>query len=475
MELFRKIISIILSFWGIVLIGCSEEPAPVAVASVTLDSTSIILEEGESRNLTATVSPSNAENKTVLWTSSNSSVASVKEGLVTALKPGSATITVKTEDGGKTATCQVTVNKRIYPVTGVTLDKTSATLTEGDEFVLTATVNPSNATNKTVTWSSSDKTVATVSDGKVTALKAGKATITVKTEDGGKTATCEVTVNAKVYPVTGVTLDRSSLELTEGDAAVLTATITPSNASNKNVIWSSSASSVASVDNAGKVTALKPGSATITVTTEDGGKTATCRVTVNKRIYPVTGVTLDKTSATLTEGDDLTLTATVNPSNATNKTVTWSSCDKTVATVSDGKVTALKPGSATITVTTEDGGKTATCRVTVKERIYPVTGVTLDRSSLELTEGDAAVLTATITPSNASNKNVIWSSSASSVASVDNAGKVTALKSGSATITVTTEDGGKTASCAVTVKRPSHGVDIGDWEGDGSDDGGIAS
>jgi uncharacterized protein YjdB len=131
------------------------------------------------------------------WSSSDKTVATVSDGKVTALKAGKATITVTTEDGGKTATCEVTVKAKVYPVTGVTLDKTSATLTEGDDLTLTATVNPSNATNKTMTWSSSDKTVATVSDGKVTALKAGKATITVTTEDGGKTASCEVIVRIK--------------------------------------------------------------------------------------------------------------------------------------------------------------------------------------------------------------------------------------------------------------------------------------
>ena len=177
-----------------VIIGCTEEPAPIAVASVTLDSTSMTLEEGESQKLTATVSPSNAENKTVLWTSSNSSVASVKDGLVSAIKSGKATITAKSDDGGKTATCEVTVKAKVYPVESVSLDKTSYEMTEGDTFTLTATVKPDNATNKNVIWSSSNNSVAAVSNGKVTALKAGAATITVKTEDGSKTATCEVTV-----------------------------------------------------------------------------------------------------------------------------------------------------------------------------------------------------------------------------------------------------------------------------------------
>ena len=276
--------------------------------------------------------------------------------------------------------------------------------------------------------------------------------------------------------IDSVSIDKKSLEIMVGDVATLTATVNPSNASNKNVYWTSSDQTVATVDNTGKITAVKAGTATVTVTTEDGGKTATCKVIVNEKIYPVTGVTLDKTSVELTEGDVTVLTATVNPSNASNKNVYWTSSDQSVATVDDaGKVTAVKAGTATVTVTTEDGGKTATCKVIVNEKIYPVTGVTLDKTSVELTEGDVTVLTATVNPSNASNKNVYWTSSDQSVATVDNTGKVTAVKRGKAVITVTTEDGNKTATCTITVIKPSHGVDIGDWDGDGSDDGGIAS
>ena len=178
----------------IILLGCTEKQVPIAVTFVTLDSTSITLIEGENHNLTATISPSNAENQKVLWSSNNSSVASVKDGIVTAIKVGIATITAKSDDGGKTATCTVTVEAKTIPVTGVTLDKTSYKMIEGDEITLTATVNPEDATNKNVSWSSSNAAVASVDNGKVTALKAGTTIITVKTEDGNKTATCEVTV-----------------------------------------------------------------------------------------------------------------------------------------------------------------------------------------------------------------------------------------------------------------------------------------
>ena len=434
----------------VVLVGCTKENVPITVTGVTLSPTSITLVEGESQNLTAKITPSNAENQNVRWSSSDASVVTVANGLVTAIKAGNATITVTTEDGGKTATCAVKVDAKVYAVTGVSLDKTACELAEGDELTLTATVKPDNATNKNVKWETSDASVATVTNGKVTAVKAGKATIKVTTVDGSKTATCEVTVNAKVYAVTGVTLDKTACELTEGDELTLTATIAPDNATNKNVTWSTSDASVATVTN-GKVTALKAGTATITVTTEDGSKTATCAVTVKAKVYAVTGVTLDKTACELTEGDELTLTATIAPDNATNKNVTWSTSDASVATVVDGKITAIKPGTATITVTTEDGSKTATCAVTVKAKVYPVTGVTLDKTTCELAVGGNVTLTATINPANATNKNVKWETSDASVATVAN-GKVTALKAGTATIKVITEDGDKTATCVVTVK-----------------------
>ena len=266
---------------AIVLLSCTEEPAPIAVTSVTLDSISMTLVEGDTQKLTATISPSNAENKAVIWTSSNSSVASVREGTVTALKAGESTITAKSEDGGKTATCEVTVNAKVYLVESVSLDRTSYEMTEGEIFILSATVNPDNATNKEVTWNSSNPSVASVDNGKVEALKPGTATITVKTVDGAKTATCDITVNAKTHPVISVSLDRTSAELTEGEEMQLTATVNPDNATNKNVTWSSTNPSVASVSD-GKVRALKEGNATIMVWTQDGGKIATCEVNVIK-------------------------------------------------------------------------------------------------------------------------------------------------------------------------------------------------
>ena len=360
---------------------------------------------------------------------------------------------VTTNDGAKTTTCIVSVKATTVPVTGVNLNKSSLSMTVGDIETLTATVLPSNATDKSVTWTSSKTLVATVSSsGIVTAKAVGTTTITVTTNDGAKTAICTVTVKAATVSVTGVSLNKSSLSMTVGDTETLTATVTPTNATDKSVYWSSSNTSVAAVSTSGVVTAKAAGTTTIMVTTNDGGKKATCSVTVQAKEIAVTGVSLDKTSLSMTEGEAYTLTATVSPANATNKSVTWTSSSNSVVTVSStGVVTAKAAGTATITVTTVDGAKTATCAVTVKAAPVAVTGVSLNKSYLSMSVGDTETLTATVLPSNATDKSVTWSSNNTSVATVSSTGVVTANEIGVATITVTTTDRLKTAICEITV------------------------
>ena len=252
----------------------------------------------------------------------------------------------------------------------VSLNKSATTLTEGESETLTATITPSNATgDKTVKWSSSNEAVATVdSNGKVTAKKAGTAVITA-TSSNGKTAGCTVTVKQKEIAITGISLNKSTTSLTEGESETLTATITPSNATgDKTVKWSSSNEAVAAVDSNGKVTAKKAGTAVITATSSNG-KSVSCTVTVKQKEIAITGIGLNKSTTSLTEGESEILTATIAPSNATgDKTVKWSSSNEAVAAVdSNGKVTAKKAGTAVITVTSSNG-KSASCTVTVKQK-----------------------------------------------------------------------------------------------------------
>ena len=245
-------------------------------------------------------------------------------------------------------------------VTSISLNQTTLTLIEGESSTLSATVSPSDATDKTVTWASSNVHVATVTGGKVTALSEGTSTITASCS--GKSATCAVTVQKKVIPVTSVSLSKSSLSLVEGESSTLTATVSPSDATDQTVTWTSSNTAVAKVDG-GKVTAVKEGTATITASC--GGKSATCTVTVKMKVIPVSSVALNKSAPFLLVGESSTLTAEVYPANATDKTVTWSSSNPSVATVNGGKVTAVKAGTATITA--KSGEKSATCAVTVSK------------------------------------------------------------------------------------------------------------
>ena len=418
--------------------------------------------EGGSAVLSASVSPEAASDRAVAWSSSDRSVATVdKSGTVHGLRPGTATVTATAE--GKSGICAVTVKAKAVNVTEVTLDKTELTLTEGETGTLTATVKPDNADNRKVTWSSDKTEVATVDgDGNVTAVKPGEAVVTVTTEDGGKTATCKVTVKAKAVNVTEVTLDKTELTLTEGETETLTATVRPDNADNRKVTWSSDKTEIATVDGAGRVTAVKAGEAVITVTTEDGGKTATCKVTVKAKTVSVTEVTLDKTELTLTEGETETLTATVRPDNADNRKVTWSSDKTEIATVDGaGRVTAVKAGEAVITVTTEDGGKTASCKVTVKAKTVPVTGVEVNPWAVTLSVRGTSKLSYTIRPADATNQNVKWESESPSVATVDSEGNVQGVAAGTAKICVTTEDGGFKSYCTVTVKKAESKFEVG--------------
>ena len=279
--------TILLSVSLIATYSCKKEKdKSVAVTEVRLDKTATTLVEGDTEELMATVMPENATDKGIEWKSDNESVATVSQtGLVTALKDGSATITVKTNDGGFSASCEVTVKKKVIAVTGVKLSAASMTLREGDKGTLTATVEPANATNKNVEWWTSDLDVVSVtstsggSNGYVEARGAGKATVTVKTEDGEFSASCEITVEKKEVPVTGIALDQSSLLLPVGNTYALKAHVQPSNATDQDIKWGSSNGGVATVDQTGKVTAVAAGTVDILATL--AGKFARCTVQVD--------------------------------------------------------------------------------------------------------------------------------------------------------------------------------------------------
>ena len=340
-------------------------------------------------------------------------------------------------------------------VTTVTATPATTSITVGNTQQISSEVEPANADDKTLTYTSNNEPVATVDgSGLITAVKAGNATITVKSNDNATaTAKTSVTVEEAVVNVTGVTLDATTATMNIGDTKQLSSTVAPENATDKTVTYTSKAQGVASVDNKGLITAKAAGTAQIVATTKDGAKTATCDVTVEEAVINVSSVELTPATATLDIGATQQLAANVLPSEADNKEVTYSSGSDAIATVNaTGLVTAVAEGTTDITVTTEDGAKTAVCTLTVTAKQIPVTGVTLDKPTLSLEVGATETLNATVAPSNASYKAVSFTSSDDAIATVDNDGLVTAVAAGSADITVESiADGSKTATSSITV------------------------
>ena len=268
---------------GIVnVVGLVPTGVRVPVSGVTLSSSSVSLAVSSTERITATVRPSNATNPSVLWSSDNDAVATVQDGLITAIGPGNAVISARTEDGNFLGRCDVVVTLANISVTGVSLNKNSLLLPAGGTERLVASVLPASASNQSVIWETSDQSVARVSqNGDVTAISAGNAVITVRTADGNFIDECTVDVLRDDVPITGLSLDRNSLTLSVGGEETLIATVTPSYATNPRIIWRSDDRGVATVSQNGEVVAVAPGTTVITVHTFDERISSTCYVTVN--------------------------------------------------------------------------------------------------------------------------------------------------------------------------------------------------
>lgn len=255
-------------------------------------------------------------------------------------------------------------------------------------------------------------------------------------------------ISATVFvATTGVTLNKSSLDLNVGQTERLTATVAPANATNKSVEWSSSNRNVATVDSNGNVRAVGPGTATVSAKTSSGNRVASATVRV---VAPVIGVSIQGNSKILVDTSEI-LKVVFNPANASNQKVSWSSSNPSVATVDqDGKVTAMSAGETTITVTSQDGNKTGTFTLNVVTSM-PLEGVKAKSGSMELMLGDRRTAELEFTPANATNKNMVWESSHTGVVTVDSNGAFLAVAVGEATLTGVSEDGGHTVTVNVKV------------------------
>ncbi|MFT5872949.1 MAG: hypothetical protein ACI8WT_001890 [Clostridium sp.] len=434
----------------------------VHVTGITIKPKRLNLTDGTTYRLTQAVTPSNAVNKSVTYRSSNEAVATVSDkGIVTPIATGITLIVVTTVDRGNVDGCVVNVTKK--DVTGMTLTQKSVTLKIKRTLTLKPEILPSKATNIAVIWSSGDEEVAKVSDkGVVTAITPGAAVIIGRTVDGNYSVYCLVYVPEVIN---SITLSSNSLKFKLGDAAVtLAAKIMPDNLSIKDIIWTSSNYGIANVDSKGKVTPMSGGTAIITATsTYDNTKKAKCSVTVNGPITDnkvhATGITLKPKRLNLIDGTNYTLTQVITPSNAVNKSVTYSSSNETVATVSDkGIVTPIATGTTLIVVTTVDRGNVDGCVVNVTKK--DVTGMTLIQKSVTLKIKSTLTLKPDILPSKATNKAVIWSSGNEEVARVSDKGVVTAITPGASVIIGRTVDGDYPIYCLVYVPEEVNSITL---------------
>lgn len=420
----------------------------IPLTGVSLNKSSLTLVKGDNSTLSVLPLPSDATMGEVSWKSSNQSVATVNNGVVTAVGKGSTQIIASV--GGLSASCSVTVTS---PLTGITLNKTALTLKKGTSEKLNVNYQPADADgDKTVQWTSSQSDVAKVdASGNVTALKDGTTTITAKV--GTFSASCTVTVQE--VKLQSIALGHETITVHRGDSTQLEIIYNPDNTTDdKSAVWESSDESVAVVDANGKVTAQKIGSAIITAMVS--GKTASCTVIVDA---PLTGINVEKSAVELIKNQSEQIAYTLNPEDTTDsREVSFTSSDESVAVVTvDGLVTALKEGSTQITIT---GANNVTATMTVNVKEIPVTGVVLNYTSANVEKDQTLQLTAQVQPNNTTDSaEITWSSSDETVAIVDEYGLVTAIKGGKAEI-IATAANGTIATCTINVPIHMTGISL---------------
>lgn len=419
---------------------------------ITLESSQYVIEKGNTQKIGYSFTP--ADGSAVLtWKCLDETVATVdSQGVVTAVEVGN-TFVVVTSSMGYSATCSIVVTQQ---PSSITLSKNEVTVNVGETYAIEYTLLPANSTTQTVTWTTQNAGIATVDEtGKITGVAKGT-TFIIGSLPNGYVAYLNVVVNEAVK---GVNLDATEKTIVKGESFKLTPVFTPAEPSNKNMTWTSSNAKVAKVNSAGKVTGVSGGVAIITGTTEDGGYTVICTVTVTEK---VTKVSLNHTSYRLVKGKTVKLKATVTSNTATNPKVKWSSSNKKIASVtSAGRVKGKKVGTCVIKATATDGTKkTARCKIRVIQR---VTSLQINKTYAKVMQGKTLTLKTKVAPAKASIKRLSWSSSDESVATVTSKGKVTGITPGSCSITAKTTDGSNIkVTCAVTVYEevPSTSISI---------------
>ena len=410
----------------------------VTITNVKMEKNTIELEKGKDYEMKVSLTPTDATSKNLTWTSSDEKVAKVKDGVITAVGPGTCMVTVESTNGN-IDTCLVKVKSdgTYNPIESIKITSSDVSLNKGTSYTLSYEIVPEGSENL-LTWESSNVEVATVENGVIYALKGGEIEVTAKSGDIKETVKVKIN-EEKVEPK--FMLNQTSIGLNVGESYTLSVN------NDTKVTWTSSDSSIAIVDSNGKVVAKAEGSTTI-IATDNSGYKVECGVTVSKSTQQSDVITLNTSAVAINVGDSIRLYETVTPSNNVSG-VTWSSSDSKIATVVNGEVKGVSAGTATITATLANGSH-AECVVTVSTKVIKAALVKLNANSMTLKVGASNQLLATVLPSNTTNKTISWTSSNNDIAVVDSKGKVTAKKKGSAIIYARTTNG-VFDSCAVIV------------------------
>ena len=427
--------------------------------AVELDKTSYTFNDTKNMQLKATILPNQASNTKLNWTSDNKSVATVDgNGVVTPVKNGTCKIIATTADGTNIkGNCSITVD--IKPQV-IGLDKTSYTFNGASNMQLKATILPTQASDTKINWTSDDESIATVNEnGVVTPKKKGTCHVIATTADSTAIkANCEIIV--EVVKATSIKIRNNSYSIVSvNQAPSFSPTISPSGTTNKKVKWTSSDEKIAVVSENGIVTPVKNGTCKIIATTTDGTNlSAFVDLTVN---IPPTTIKLDKSSYTFNDTKNMQLKATILPNQASNTKLNWTSDNKSVATVDgNGVVTPVKNGTCNITATTADGTNIkGNCNITVD---FKVTSISFSTTSYTITSvNQTPSFRAIISPSNAANKSIKWTSSDENVAKVSTNGVIKPVKNGTCKIIATTTDGTNlSASIDITVDIKATGMKL---------------
>ncbi|MBQ1965428.1 MAG: Ig-like domain-containing protein, partial [Clostridia bacterium] len=430
--------------------------SPIRVDSISLDRSELSLYSlSQTHQLTATTQPADLPDRALVWTSSDPSVATVSsKGVVTAVGNGEALISVRGTQGDGIAHCTV----RVTAISSISFATPEVVMGVGRSRMLKYTVEPEGIDVQSLVWSSSDPSVVLVyGTGVITSLKKGVSTITVSTPNGTVSQTCLVRVTENV-PITGLSFAVTEFVFrSPEDELVLTPVFSPEDTSQRELEWISSSPDVATVNpETGEVTPLSNGETVIIAQSIHGDFSASCKVVVEMQI-PVEGLSLETSSYTF-KGLKQTywIRPVFTPVNASNQKIIWTSSDPSVAKVSDqGLVTSLKKGTATITATTEEGEFTAEFKVTVSPNTnVPVFKIVLKSSAATLQPGQTCQISATVQPTNATNKTLTYTSQNTAVAKVSATGLVTAVGNGNTVISVASKDGKVVANFTVSVQTP---------------------